>query len=72
MTPKEKATELLGKMNNKPITTEEWMKCSDYVKKDLKRKVLVAVEELIYAFRQFAIDNQFYYWQEVKSEIEKL
>ena len=33
---------------------------------------LIAVNELIYSHSQDPTDNQFYWWQEVKQEIEKL
>jgi hypothetical protein len=47
--PKEKAKELVEKMNNMPITIEEWNKASDYAKSDLKRKALIVVEEILNA-----------------------
>ena len=47
MTPKEKAIELIDKMNNMPITFNEWERASDYAKNDLKRKVLIVVDEFI-------------------------
>jgi len=47
MTPKEKAIELLDKMNNMPITIDEWDKASEYAKTDLKRKALIVVEEIL-------------------------
>jgi hypothetical protein len=68
MTPKEKAKELLDKMNNMPITIEEWNKASDYAKNNLKRKALIVVDELI---EHCNYANK-WYWQEVKQEIEKL
>ena len=67
MTPKEKAIELLNKMNNMPITYEEWYKASDYAKTNLKRKALIAVD-LAIEYNDFHIE----FLQEVKEEIEKL
>jgi hypothetical protein len=83
MTAKDKAKELFDKMNNKPISIEEWDKASDYAKKDLKRKVLITVDEIFehidYIFKVLKKDNlpnkfhdEIEYWKEVKQEIEKL
>ena len=79
--PKQKAKELLDKMNNQIITIEEWGKSSTYAKNDLKRKVLIAVDELInctpsvdiYPFNFQKIQPKVKeYWKEVKQEIELL
>jgi hypothetical protein len=37
-----------------------------------KQCALIAVDELIYSHSQDTTDKQFYFWQEVKTEIEKL
>jgi hypothetical protein len=68
MTPKEKAIELLDKMNNMPITIYEWNKASDYAKNNLKRKALIAVNEILEECRL----ERDWYWEEVKQEIENL
>jgi len=47
MIPKEKAWDLLEKINNMKITTLEWNKASNYAKTDLKRKVLVVVNDIL-------------------------
>ena len=60
MEPKEKAIELIDKMS---FETHKYNAISC---------ALIAVNELIYSHSQDATDNQFYYWQEVKQEIEKL
>jgi hypothetical protein len=84
MTPKEKAIELLDKMNNMPITIKEWNKASDYAKNNLKRKVLIVVEEILECILATdtssnkhnewnkEIINQGQWWRRVQQEIEKL
>jgi len=79
MTPKEKAVELVAKMNNAPINIIEWYKASDYAKNELKRKALIVVDEILqYDIRakcesQFVIQERIEeYWKQVKTEIEKL
>jgi len=67
MTPKEKALELVEKMSYNGY--DEDHNCSHYVAKNC---ALIAVDELIYSHSQDTTDNQFYFWQEVKQEIEKL
>jgi hypothetical protein len=69
MTPQEKANELYSKYDDllnkdfgNPIVFDN----------QLKQSALIAVDELIYSHSQDTTDNQFYYWQEVKQEIEKL
>ena len=85
--PKEKAWELLEKMNNSPITQKDWDNASDYAKNDLKRKVLIVIDEIqkIIPYNPATIINlktnevqeimgfdEGSYYQEVKQEIEKL
>ena len=63
MTPKEKAKELFNKMfcSSRSIEVEQAKKCA-----------LIAVDELIYE-TQFEVPNiRQRWWQEVKTEIEKL
>jgi len=74
MTPLEKAKYLVDKINNQKITIEEWNKCSDYVKNDLKRIALIAVNEIIsIKLLWFQKDTkELNYWTEVKEEINKL
>jgi len=59
MTAEDKARELVDKMYG----------VTDY---QAKQSALIAVDELIYSHSQDTTDNQFYFWQEVKQEIEKL
>lgn len=70
LTAKEKARELLNKMNGQVITEDDWGKASDYAKSDLKRKVNIVVNEILMIY--WAGTDSFKYWQEIKSEIEKL
>ena len=76
MTPKEKAIELLNKINNMPITIKEWNKASDYAKTNLKRKALIVVDEVLNAidwyYYEGSAQTEHNYWKEVKQEIEKL
>lgn len=86
MTAIEKAKELLHKMNNtKTIDDfeEQWQVASDYEKFDLKRKVLIAVDECIKHEQKIinqiqslqlpnsfiAIINKGVFWEQVKHEI---
>lgn len=84
MTPQEKATELVEKY--KPLVTTwdcywDTPRNDDEVKEDAKQCALIAVEEIIkanpiipltYMLESEAIDAGIEYWNEVKSEIEKL
>ena len=75
MPPKEKAIELIDKMNNQSITIQEWEKASDYAKKDLKRKALIVIDEIIKELLECGevwMKSRIKYWQEVKQEIELL
>ena len=67
MTAKDKAKELMDKYweldvdDKAPVFTEKCKQCA-----------LIAVDELIYSHSQDTTDNQYYFWKEVKQEIEKL
>ena len=63
MTPKEKAIELVDKYLDLDfeIYFEDATQCA-----------LTAVDELIYSHSQDTTDNQYYFWENVKQEIEKL
>jgi len=66
MNPKEKAQELVNNMYQ-----HQWRK--DTIEfRNAKQCALIAVDELIYSHSQDTTDNQFYYWQEVKQEIQIL
>ncbi len=72
MTPKEKAVELFKKMYQVHSVA-----ASDITKYFAKQCALIAVDELISALYKWDDDAQtnreeYYYWQEVKQEIEKL
>jgi len=51
MTPKEKAWDLLCKMNNANITEKIWSDASPYAKKDLKRKCFIVIDEVLRLFK---------------------
>lgn len=80
MTPKEKAKELLDKMNNEKISYSTWQKASDYAKNDLKRKVLIVIDEIqnvgIWIGKEcaenegFAIECTEEFWKDVRFELE--
>jgi uncharacterized membrane-anchored protein YjiN (DUF445 family) len=52
MTKEEKATYILEKVNNGKISKALWDNCSDYAKKDLKRKAFLIVDEVISALKE--------------------
>jgi hypothetical protein len=75
MTPKEKAFFLLSEMNNAPVTLESFKKASYYGQQELKRKCLIVVNEILKVTEKEIIhcsDTTFFYWQQVKTEIENL
>lgn len=62
MTPKEKAQELFDKMDNISLTTSAAQQCA-----------IIAVDLLISeTFFPFYVNHQQPFWQEVKTELEKL
>ena len=68
MNPKKKAKELFDKfyyLSDLKLDYEQQVYKS-------KQYGIILINELIYSHSQDATDNQFYYWQEVKQEIEKL
>jgi len=70
MTPKEKAKDLVQDMYFEvPYVHDPTEPQGDDI---AKQCALIAVDELIYSHSQDTTDNQFYFWQEVKQEIEKL
>lgn len=75
MPPKEKAIELIDRMNNQAITIQQWQTSSDYAKNDLKRKVLIVIDEIIKELLECGevwMKSRIKYWQQVKQEIELL
>ncbi len=52
MTAKEKATDILEKINNGKISKALWDNCSDYAKTDLKRKAFLIVDEVVSALTE--------------------
>lgn len=78
MEAKQKAWDLLEKINNQPITEPEWFNAPPQSKKSLKRKALVVVSEISQEIER--IDNKFnlglegtvQYWQKVKNIIDLL
>jgi hypothetical protein len=69
MTPEEKAIELFSKYMSDLVNELGFNDDTFKLNKDF---ALIAVDELIYSHSQDTTDNQFYYWKEVKTEIEKL
>jgi len=75
MSPKEKSNDLLNKMNNQLIEQDDWDNLLHYAKRDLKRKCLIVVDEMLSLGSMVGNDlsDTFYiYWQEVKNELLKL
>jgi hypothetical protein len=77
METNQKAWDILSKINNQEIDSEMWLKASDYVKKDLKRKAIIVVDEIVSELRNVEFDydldfnqNLFHYWKGVKDAIE--
>jgi hypothetical protein len=73
-TPLEKTWTLLSKMNNSLITQEDWQNASDYAKKDLKRKCLLVIDEVIENLEPLCISHlgtytnpKIEYWKNVQS-----
>ena len=78
-TPKEKVIDLLSKINNEEITPEIWDNASKIAKADLKRKVRIVIDEVIKNLEGLCISHlgtylnpKISYWQEVKTELNKL
>lgn len=74
MTAKDKAKELIEKMFNVDLDCKSEAMCMLYP--HAVRCALIAVDEIIEEVREYCDDNfhqdRLVYWQEVKSEIEKL
>ncbi len=71
-----KAWDILSKINGEKIDPEAWSNASDYAKKDLKRKALVVIDEIVSELRsvEFNYDlnfttDLFVYWKSVKDAI---
>lgn len=76
LTAKQKARQLLEKVNNGVISDLLWQVASEYAKSDLKRKTFIIVDELINSYSQFTgmhdqdfFDAECYYWKNVRNEI---
>jgi hypothetical protein len=70
---KQKAWELLEKINNHPITIDEWKGCSEYARQALKRKAYVVVDEVISACEYNHVESwNTNWWNQVKEELKKL
>ena len=72
MTVKDKAWELLEKINNAPIEKADWVFSSNYAINDLKRKALIVADEVLGTLYEYHYDSNsgaYEYWQEVKQEI---
>lgn len=67
----------MNKVNNTEIKMEQWLKCSDYAKNDLKRKALIVVDEVLFVLNEIATDstdnyNASIFYLKVKDEIINL
>lgn len=71
MTPEIKAKELMNRFNN-----EHFPESKEYIiyqsLEESKRCCLIAVDEIINYLKVNGFSTQINYWEEVKSEIEKL
>jgi hypothetical protein len=73
MTPKKKAKELVDKFINEFIWVEKDYNVDLY--RDSKQCALIAVDEILKVCENeisHCSDKTYFYWQEVKQEIEKL
>lgn len=78
MTPEEKAIAILEKINNGKISKELLENCSDYTKKDLKRKVFIVIDEIESALIEYGndsmelqnMDSEFRYWDSVREAVK--
>ena len=69
MTPKEKAIELVNSCNDLAKDFTRGVSMNEFS----KQLALIAVDEILNYDNQFIqTEEQFNYWKEVKSEIEKL
>ena len=69
MTPQQKAVDLF---NDYYSYLKANLMYDEEAREDAKVCALKAVDELIYSHSQDTTDNQYYFWQEVKQEIELL
>jgi hypothetical protein len=70
MTPKEKAQELVEKINNELNWIEIDYQIDLY--RDVKQCALIAVDEILDTIKWCIGDSQVEYWEDVKKEIELL
>lgn len=79
MSPKEKALDLIIKINNQKISVEQFKEASHYARYDLKRKAQIIVDEILLVLNE--IDNtdettesyhMSIFFNIVKTEIKKL
>ena len=75
MSPKEKAIQLLGKFDVKhqmKFGTKKGTLPISMYESQIKQCAINCVEELICSHIQDGTDSQFYYWQDVKTELQNL
>jgi len=72
MTPKEKAKDLLEKINNASISNIEWDRCSEYGKNSLKRKAIIVCDEILSlgCTKDVSSIRIYQYYSEVKIKIQ--
>lgn len=70
---KKTAQNLLNRMNGQVVTKEEWEKCSDYARADLKRKAMIVVKEMMSEHSCYTLnDGRWAYWAQVEIELNAL
>jgi hypothetical protein len=83
MTPKDKAWVILCELNNAFVSKDDWQNSTEYAKKELKRKAIYLVSEIIDSMPLLPvtkpvgshsenIDNSNRYWADVKQALENL
>ena len=79
MNEKEKALDILQKINNGKISKALWVNCSDYAKKDLKRKAFIVIDEILQDYKSYRVKfwltlehalEMCEYWEKVRIEID--
>jgi hypothetical protein len=68
LSPLQKAWLLLSNMNGKAITKEEWNTSSEYAKKELKRKCLIVIDNVLNNCKSSYTD----YWIDVKTKLNNI
>lgn len=79
MESKEKAKDILEKINGGKISKERWKNASNSTKETIKQLALIVVKEIESALTEYGkgdsmelqnMDSEFRYWDKVKQEIK--